>query len=353
MLPTLVFMSPRLPTVLIAAALCLASTLRAADAAGPADPALNARGRAILAYFQRLAASPDLKLVSGQFAGWSGQASIGELGKIHAASGRWPVMIGLDYCGWDQGEAMIDVRQPNQLATEYWRSGGLVNISWHAPNPSKPNGGGLKERGIKLADVLAPGPTHDRWMKSLDQVAAGLQELQAAGVVVIWRPLHEMNGGWFWWGAQPQADFIALWRHMFDYFTHTKGLHNLIWAYAPNHGQRPVDSYYPGDAYVDLMGIDAYTDNIDQAHIAGYELLAKIDKPAGFTEFGPHGASNPPANYDFRRLLDGIGKNFPRLRHFLVWNEKWNPAENRFCKEFYNDPRVITRETLPAGLAGN
>ena len=81
-----------------------------------------------------------------------------------------------------------------------------MNISWHAPNPSKSNGGGLKERGIKIAAVLATGtPTHERWMKSLDRIAAGLQELQAAGIVVIWRPLHEMNGGWFWWGAQEPA----------------------------------------------------------------------------------------------------------------------------------------------------
>lgn len=348
-------MLSRLPVVRLATALILVSAARAADPTAPADPALNPKGRAVLAWFQQLQASPDLKLVSGQFAGWSGTASIGELGRIEQATGRWPVMIGLDYCGWTQqvnGEAIIDIRQPNQLATEYWRAGGLVNLSWHAPNPSKPEGGGLKERGMNLADVLTPGPTHDRWMKSLDRVAAGLQELQDAGVVVIWRPLHEMNGAWFWWGAQEPAVFIAVWRHMFDYFTHTKKLHNLIWAYSPNHGQKPADLYYPGDAYTDLVGLDAYTDHINPKKIVGFDRYASIRKPIGLTEFGPHGASNPPADYDYRRLLDGIQKNFPQLRHFLVWNEKWNPAANRFAKEFYNDPRVITRETMPAGLAG-
>ncbi|MDQ5977182.1 MAG: mannan endo,4-beta-mannosidase [Verrucomicrobiota bacterium] len=341
----------RLLPVLLTASLLL--TARAAEPTAPADPGLNPKGRAILAWFQERQASPKLRLVSGQFAGWSGTASLNELGKIHAATGRWPVVIGLDYCGWNEGEAMIDVRQPNQLAREYWQAGGLVNLSWHAPNPGKPNGGGLKERGLKLADVLKPGPIHDRWMKSLDEVAAGLLELQAQGVVVIWRPLHEMNGGWFWWGAQEPADFIALWRHMFDYFTHTKKLHNLIWAWGPNHGQKHADLYFPGDAYADLVGLDAYTDHINPDQIIGFDRLAKIKKPVGLTEFGPHGASNPPADYDFRRLLDGIEKNFPQLRHFLVWNEKWNPAENRFAKEFYNDPRVITRDQLPPALAGN
>ncbi len=344
-------MLSRLPVTLLAFTLLL--TARAVDSHAPADPDLNPKGRAILTWFQELQTSPKLRLVSGQFAGWSGTASIGELGKIEQASGRWPVMIGLDYCGWDDGEAMIDVRQPNQLAREYWQAGGFVNLSWHAPNPGKPNGGGLKERGILLADVLKPGPVHDRWIKSLDAVAAGLLELQKQGVVVIWRPLHEMNGGWFWWGAQEPADFIALWRHMFNYLTHTKGLHTLIWAWGPNHGQKHADLYYPGDAYADLIGLDAYTDHINPDKIVGFDRLTKIKKPVGLTEFGPHGASNPPADYDFRRLLDGIEKNFPQLRHFLVWNEKWNPAANRFAKEFYNDPRVITRDQIPAGLAGN
>jgi mannan endo-1,4-beta-mannosidase len=247
---------------------------------------------------------------------------------------------------------MIDVRQPNELALHYWKGGGLVNISWHAPNPANPKGGGLRDKGVNLRELLSPGATHDRWMSSLDQVADGLLELQREGVVVIWRPLHEMNGGWFWWGAHAPADFIAVWRHMFDYLTNTKKLHNLIWAYSPNHGQKPADQYYPGDTYVDLVGLDAYTDHINPNKIVGFDRYAKIGKPVGLTEFGPHGAENPPGDYDYRRLLDGIQKNFPQLRHFLCWNDKWNPAANKFAKEFYTDPRVISRENLPTGLAG-
>ncbi len=343
-------MFPRYPAVLLTTAL-LTSAALTAETSAPADPDLNPQGRAILTYFQQLQASPELKVVSGQFCGWSGSGSLKEVEKIQRATGQWPAMIGLDYCGWELGEAAIHVDPVNQLARAYWREGGLVTISWHAPNPSKPNGGGLKERGMQLADLLVAGPTRDRWLQSLDRVAAGLQELQAAGVVVIWRPFHEMNGGWFWWGAQEPADFIAAWRQMFDYFTHTKQLHNLIWSYGPNHGKRTAE-YYAGGAYVDLVGVDAYTDNIDPEHIRGYAEVAALGKPVGFTEYGPHAASNPPGDYDYRRLLDGIARNFPTARHFLCWNMRWNPAENQFAKEFYNDPRVITRAGLPAGLAG-
>jgi mannan endo-1,4-beta-mannosidase len=342
----------RFPVMLLATAVVLASA-RAADPLDPADPALNPKGRAILAWFQQLQAAPDLRLVSGQFAGWSGTASLAELARIETATGKWPAMIGLDYCTFVEGQAAIGIAPVNALARTYWHAGGLVNLSWHAPNPANPHGGGLRDQDVDLAEILTPGrPSHARWLKMLDEVAAGLQDLQADGIVVIWRPLHEMNGGWFWWGAKDPAAFIALWRHMFDYFTKTKGLHNLIWAFSPNHGQRPATDYYPGDAYVDLVGLDAYTDHVDPEHIKGFERLGTIRKPVGLTEYGPHGASNPPGDYDFRRLTNGIATHFPQLRHFLVWNDGWNPASNRFAREFYQDPRILSRTDLPPGLAG-
>lgn len=342
----------RLPAALLVLGLCLVARATP-DAVAPADPHLNARGRAILAWFQELQARAEVKLVSGQFCGWSGACTIETLAKIERATGQWPAVIGLDYCGWKDGEAVIQPEAPNELAKAYWRDGGLVTISWHAPNPANPKGyGGLNDKDVNLRDLLKPGPTHDRWMQSLDRVAAGLDALQQQGVVVLWRPLHEMNGGWFWWGAKPGADFIAVWRQMFDYFTQEKKLHNLIWDFGPNHGQQPVANYYPGDTYVDLTGLDAYTDHIDPRHIDGFPAIVALGKPTGFTEFGPHGPQNPPGDYDYRRFVDGVAKNFPQARRFMSWDQKWNPAENRFAKEFYNDPRIIARAALPRGLAG-
>jgi len=80
---------------------------------------------------------------------------------------------------------------------------------------------------VDLNTLLAAGTeTHTRWMGELDQIARGLQELEDAGVVVLWRPFHEMNGGWFWWGAHDPETFIQVWRQMFDYLAKTKGLDN-------------------------------------------------------------------------------------------------------------------------------
>src|SRR6478609_5153700 len=145
-LSTLASMLSRLPVVLLA--LVVALFARAAPATAPADPDLNSKGRAILAYFQQLQTSPDLKLVSGQFCGWSGGSDIETLAKIERATGKWPAVIGLDYCAWDEGQAVIDVNPPNRLAKLFWHQGGLVTISWHAPNPANPKGGGLNDKGV-------------------------------------------------------------------------------------------------------------------------------------------------------------------------------------------------------------
>jgi uncharacterized protein (DUF1684 family) len=344
-------MLSKLRSVCFAGLSLLALGGRAELSAPPADPQLNVRGRAILGWFQGLQASPELKLVSGQFCNFGPAAKLEDAEKIFRATGRWPALISVDYT--DFNRQWLDTHTTNRLLLDYWRAGGLVGASVHLNNPAKAGGGGLRDMGLSLADLLVSGtPVHARWMRQLDDLATGLQELQAAGVVVLWRPFHEMNGGWFWWGAQEPAIFIKAWRQMFDYFTQTKGLHNLIWVYSPNYGQRSAD-YYAGDAYVDLVGLDAYTDNVDQTHITGYPEVSAFHKPFGFTEYGPHGAADPPGDYDFRRFLAGLAGNFPQTRFFLSWDGKWNPAENRFAREFYTDPRVITRADLPAGLAGD
>jgi mannan endo-1,4-beta-mannosidase len=178
-----------------------------------------------------------------------------------------------------------------------------------------------------------------------------LQELKDAGVIVLWRPFHEMNGGWFWWGAKDPDTFIKVWRHMFDYFTKTKGLDNLLWVYSPNHGNKTA-AYYAGDHYVDVVGLDAYTDFIDTDHIKGYAEVAKIEKPFGFTEYGPHGSSNPPGDYDYRLYLAGVKKNFPKAVFFMSWDSRWSLARNNNVKELLADPWIVNRADLPAGLTG-
>jgi mannan endo-1,4-beta-mannosidase len=316
----------------------------------PANPAASEKARAVLGYLTNLPTKGEKRILSGQFTDYGPGAKLALCEEAYRQTGHWPAMIGLDYANYTQGRHRLHTATVNEVAIDYARHGGLVTISVHLPNPANPDGGGLRDKGGDLDTLLAlDHPNHARWMAQLDQMAEGLGELQKAGVVVLWRPFHEMNGNWFWWGGKDPAAFQRLWRQMFDYYTNEKKLDNLLWVYAPNHGVKTA-AYYPGDRFVDVVGLDAYTDFIDPAHIKGYTELAAIPKPFGFTEFGPHGASNPPGDYDYPRLLAGIDEHFPRASFFLAWHGKWALSRNRNAKTLLENPEVINRDTLPKEL---
>jgi mannan endo-1,4-beta-mannosidase len=316
----------------------------------PANPHASEKARAVLRYFQSLEGRADRKIVSGQFTNFGKGASLRDCELAYRQTGHWPAMIGVDYADFSTGG--LACAPANKAAIAYAREGGQVTISAHLYNPANPRGGGLRDKGVDLTTLLDPATeTHARWMRELDTLAAGLGELQEAGVVVLWRPFHEMNGDWFWWGGQDPTAFIRVWRHMFDYFTKTKGLNNLLWVYSPNHGKRAA-AYYAGDDYVDLVGLDAYTDLVDPKHILGYPEVAALKKPFGFTEFGPHGPRNPPGDYDYRRFRAGVAAHFPRTCFFLSWHDKWGLGRNQHTREFLADPAIVNREDLPRELAG-
>jgi mannan endo-1,4-beta-mannosidase len=143
--------------------------------------------------------------------------------------------------------------------------GYVITLSWHWCSPS-----GLLEtkeepwfRGFytaatrfDLAKAMADPDSSDYalLLRDIDAIAVQLRKLQDADVPVLWRPLHEAEGGWFWWGAKGPKPFVQLWQILYDRLTKTDGIHNLIWVYTS--GGDPA--WYPGDAYVDVVGIDAY-----------------------------------------------------------------------------------------------
>src|SRR5678815_5396215 len=200
--------------------LCLLASVISCSALEPANRNANAKARALLNYFEQLGTRKDKRLLSGQFLDFGDRASLRLAGEIQQATGEWPALLGVDYADFPKGS--VTTSNCNRAVMEYWKQGGVVTVGVHLYNPANPKGGGLRDKGVELTTLLSEGEIHDRWMRQLDLLAAGLQELKDAGVVVLWRPFHEMNGGWFWWGAQPPDQFIRVWQHMFDYFTNTK-----------------------------------------------------------------------------------------------------------------------------------
>jgi mannan endo-1,4-beta-mannosidase len=165
-----------------------------------------------------------------------------------------------------------------------------------------------------------------------------LSDLQSAGVTVLWRPLHEMNGDWFWWGNQDAATFKNVWIDMYNYFKNTKGLNNLIWVYAPDFSRDNRTAYYPGSSYVDIVGLDAYDDN-PEANVTGYDELVALGKPFALAEIGP----DTLGTFDYTKWLSAIKNKFPNTVYFYAWNDGWSPQRNVNGSTLMNDSWVVNR----------
>ena len=233
---------------------------------------------------------------------------------LHEKTGEWPGIIGLDY-EFARAFTPDQLSSANDVLINYTRDGGIVMVTftpqnpWFndetnlATNPGSWNGpsGALSSLppGAVLDDLLIPAkPVHAVWMRKLDRIAGALQELQDSGVVVLFRPMQEMNGNWFWWGiASHPSDpepYARVYRAMHDYFTNEKGLGNLIWVYSPSstYGNntrtssvfRSVDWTYPGDSYGDIVTDTNYADDMS---ISDYATYLTMGKPIGMAEFGP------------------------------------------------------------------
>ena len=312
-----------------------------------ANPQCSPAAKRVLKFIQERSSSPAARMVSGQFTHFGDEVTLQPLERITVRTGCCPAILGVDYADWHTGAILPG--QPNAAALAHWRHGGLVSINVHFFNPLRTNTAlsGLRDRVVNIAPLLdTNSPAHAVWLRELDDIAAGLQQLQAGGVVVLWRPFHEMNGSWFWWGRQKPEVFVQVWRQMFDYFTRTKKLDNLLWVYAPNHGGRTAE-YYPGDGYVDVVGVDAYTDFVDPQHIQGTPDLLALPKPFAFTEFGPHGPVHPPGNFDYLRFLDGVKKYFPDTAYFMAWSVNWGLGTNVNVAPMLHDPWMVNRAELP------
>ena len=152
----------------------------------------------------------------------------------------------------------------------------------------------------------------------------------------------------------------ALWKYTFEYLTVERNLDNLLWVYAPNTpspGVQPATHYYPGDQYVDVVGLDYYGNSLaDDNARKGYQSLVALGKPFGFSEVGPAFwlRAHPRGNFDNASVIRGIREEYPRATFFVYWqgwssllmDVKMGIVENRNAAGLLGDTWVITRESV-------
>lgn len=180
-----------------------------------------------------------------------------------ATGGTFPAVLGLDLIDASPSRVAHGTSsKAAEYALQYWQEyNGIVTMCWHWNAPEDYltgvwySGFYTEYTDISLARIMDGSDPEGLalLMADIDAIAAELQVLADADVPVLWRPLHEASGGWFWWGADGPEAYISLYRLLYETLTEDYGFHNLIWVW---NGQDA--DWYPGDAYVDIIGEDLY-----------------------------------------------------------------------------------------------
>ena len=176
-----------------------------------------------------------------------------EMEYIYDRTGKLPAMRGLDFMD-DDFDGCVE------RAKEWHNKGGIVTIMWHCGPYMLDGYDECMRKEIKDWDALFTPGTEDyeKLIAGMDKGAAALKELQDAGIPVIWRPFHELCGGWFWWSKGGSDNLEKLWKLMYDRYTNHWGLNNLIWTFGYSQNGLNYADWYPGDEYVDIAGADSY-----------------------------------------------------------------------------------------------
>lgn len=201
--------------------------------------------------------------------------SFDETAWLKANTGKEPAIVGLDFMHCNRGYTWYDNDQPIKDAKAWWDRNGIPVFCWHWRDPSrKTEEFYTNKTGFDVSTINDPSSDEYKAMLSdIDFVAGQLKKLQDQNVPVIWRPLHEAAGGWFWWGAKGAAPCKKLYQVMYDRMVNFHGLKNLIWVWT----REPNDNdWYPGDAYVDIVGRDIYKQGDHSSHLSEFNALNSL-----------------------------------------------------------------------------
>jgi mannan endo-1,4-beta-mannosidase len=285
----------------------------------------------------------------------SGQYESGDTARILRVAKVKPAIYGADLM--DYSPSRVE-RGSHGTAVEdaiaASRAGQIVTLSWHWNAPTDlidkvehdQAGHELNHLWYKgfytdsttfdFAKALADpnSANYKLLLRDIDSIAVQLQKLADAHIPILWRPLHEAEGGWFWWGARGPEPYKQLWKLMYDRLTKTHGLHNLIWV--ASSGTNP--DWYPGDAYVDVVGIDAYPSSQDDNLSPTWEVLSKRfagRKLIAVSEFG--GIPNVERMKRF-----GIDWSY-----FVSWSGLPKAVSDERIKQIYLSSPVLDANRLP------
>jgi mannan endo-1,4-beta-mannosidase len=307
--------------------------------------------------------------------GWQGETDRSD---VKSVTGSHPAVIGVDLSGFSGGpreqiEKSKESVKKNVIDT--YNRGGVTTISWHFSNPVSKGGfywvDTLSKPAVKY--IIPGGEAHQIYKNILKEIAGWSQTLRGNDgklVPVIFRPYHEFDGGWFWWG-EPHCtteEFKTLWKFTVSYLRDSLNVHNFIYAFSPDNrfsSEQEFLNRYPGDEWVDMVGMDNYGDMGRDRYaieMAASKLkivsdyAKKAGKLAAFTETGLE--SIPNSSWWMDTLLKTMRyyKDM-KLCYVLVWRNDVKSPTHYYAPfpghtsvpdfmNFYNDPYTLFEKDL-------
>ena len=270
---------------------------------------------------------------------------------VLATVGDYPAVMGFDLGGIEMGDAKnLDSVPFDRIREEilnHHNRGGIITISWHPRNPFTGGTAWDVDTAVVVKSILLGGEKHElfqQWMQRVGDFLKTLKTNDGQPVPVIFRPWHENNGSWFWWGQKLCTDeeFLGLWNMLQDYLR-GEGLDNLLWSYSPNlDGNWTEERFmqrYPGNDRVTLIGEDAYQWGTEEDFVkqitADLDFLSDFAKKNGkliaITECG---FKNIPDSTWWTRVLKPVMDKYP-ISYFHFWRnykeEYFGPAPHLDC----------------------
>jgi len=305
--------------------------------------------------------------------GWEGDDGRSD---VKSVVGDYPAVMGFDLgrieLGSEKNIDNVSFEKIRQEIIRQYQRGGMITMSWHVNNPlTDGDSWDVKNEENAVASVLPGGQNHNkflRWLQSAADFFNSLKTEDGTKIPIVFRPWHEHTGSWFWWGKDLCAteEYKQLWKMTVEFFR-GKGVNNLLYAYSPDI-QGPGQIYmerYPGDEYVDILGLDGYhRDN--EAGIESFQnslntILSfmtdegkKRNKPIALTETGLEAI--PIANWWTGVLLPIVDK-YP-ISYVMVWRNA-RERENHYYApypgqksaadfiKFYHSPKTLFCKDIP------
>lgn len=311
----------------------------------PVNGNASNEARDLLSYLNTLM-SPNAGLLTGQH-NWI-EDPMGNINNLALpnSGGKYPAVIGLEMGAISNQNAATINNQRVEVANtarSYSQAGGIPTIMWHCVYPGMSYEWSNVQRATSQAEfnqVLTPGDPKYNWLiGEMDNIAVHFKTLRDAGVPILFRPWHEMNGYWFWWGKK--SNLADLWNLTYDRFVNHHGLNNILWVWNPN-CMKATDPnigdyklYYPGHDKVDVLAWDIYLGEFSQSFHDSLFTFGE-GKPIALGEVGQLPDMNTMKASQYRYTWA------------MAWGERQFSNENTAAnkQQFYSNPYAITRDEV-------